>query len=411
MVRYGSNAVVGQSGGPTCAINSSLAGVISQALKEKNIHKIYGLANGIDGLLKERLYDLTEAFTGKDDDLKILQDTPGAALGSCRFKLPKPADDEKFYENLFSLLNKYEIGYFFYIGGNDSMDTTAKVSAYAKAHGIDINVVGVPKTVDNDLCGTDHCPGFGSAAKFVATTFAELSRDTAVYTQKCVTIVEIMGRDAGWLTAAVSLSNTEYTQGADLIYLPELPFDYVKFYSDIEKVWQTKPNVLVAVSEGIRLENGTYIGADGSNVDKFGHIQLSGAGKVLEHRVKEHFGCKVRSVELNTPQRCASHLSSLTDITESFEVGAHAVKSAIDGKSGVMAAIIRESDAPYNVSYAALDVQAIANQVKAVPREYINDKGNGITDEGLSYLRPLILGENTLTYKNGIPVHYIFPKI
>ncbi len=410
MIRYGNNVVVGQSGGPTCAINASLSGVIAGALKSSNIQKIYGMSNGIDGFLKEKLYDLTELFSGKKNDLNTLKNTPGAALGSCRFKLPK-LDDEDFYKNLFSLLKKYEIGYFFYIGGNDSMDTTAKVSSYARAHGIDINVIGIPKTVDNDLCGTDHCPGFGSAAKFVATVFAELRRDTAVYTQKCVTVVEVMGRDAGWLTASAALSSTEYTTGADLIYLPEVPFDYDNFFADIEKAWENHPDVLVAVSEGIRLENGTYIGADGSNVDKFGHVQLSGAGKVLEHKIKNHFGCKVRSVELNTLQRCASHISSLTDITESFEVGKYGVKAATEGNSGVMAAIIRTSDSPYSVDYRALDVLTIANAVKAVPREYINKDLNGITADGIEYLKPLIMGENPIEYKNGIPMHYIFPKI
>ncbi len=411
MIKFGNNAVVGQSGGPTAAINSSLSGVISLALKSEKIEKIYGMANGIDGLLNQRLYNLTEIFSGNEDTLDVLKNTPGAALGSCRFKLPAPSSDKEFYEKLFNILKKYEIGYFFYIGGNDSMDTTSKVSAYAEANGIDIKVVGVPKTVDNDLCGTDHTPGFGSAAKFVATTFAELSRDTAVYTQKCVTVVEVMGRDAGWLTAASALSNTDTSEGADLIYLPEIPFNYERFYTDIEKVWQSKPNVLVAISEGIRLDNGTYIGADGSNVDKFGHVQLSGAAKVLEYKIKERFGCKVRSVELNTPQRCASHLSSLTDINESFEVGAYAVKAATEGSCGVMAAIIRESDAPYAVSYKALDVQKIANQVKTVPREYINNDGNGITEAGINYLRPLIVGEVAIKYQNGIPMHYVFPKI
>jgi 6-phosphofructokinase 1 len=411
MIKFGNNAIVGQSGGPTAAINSSLCGVISGALQNNSIHKIYGMANGIDGFLKERLYDLTALFKDNKDDLEILKNTPGAALGSCRFKLPKIDADKEFYENLFSLLKKYEIGYFFYIGGNDSMDTTAKVSAYAKANGIDLKVVGVPKTVDNDLCGTDHTPGFGSAAKYVATTLAELKRDTAVYTQKCATVVEVMGRDAGWLTAAASLSNTAYTKGADLIYLPELPFSYDNFYADVEKVWNDHPDALIAVSEGIRLENGTYIGADGSNVDKFGHVQLSGAAAVLVAKLKERFGCKVRSIELNTPQRCASHCASLTDITESFEVGAHAVKAATSGETGVMAAIIRESDAPYTVSYKSLDVQTIANQVKAVPREYINNDGNGITESGVNYLRPLILGENEIKYQNGIPMQYIFPKI
>jgi 6-phosphofructokinase 1 len=220
-----------------------------------------------------------------------------------------------------------------------------------------------------------------------------------------------MGRDAGWLTAAASLSNTAYTKGADLIYLPELPFSYDNFYADVEKVWNDHPDALIAVSEGIRLENGTYIGADGSNVDKFGHVQLSGAAAVLVAKLKERFGCKVRSIELNTPQRCASHCASLTDITESFEVGAHAVKAATSGETGVMAAIIRDNDEPYSVSYQALDVQKIANQVKGVPAEYINNEGNGITDAGIKYLKPLIFGECDLKYSDGLPVHYIFPKI
>lgn len=411
MIRFGNNAVVGQSGGPTAAINASLAGVIDAAIKSDTIGKVYGMANGADGFMKERLYDLTSLFEGNDSDLSLLTNTPGAALGSCRFKLPKPEDDAVFYEKLFDLLKKYEIGYFFYIGGNDSMDTTAKVSAYAKEKGIDIKVVGVPKTVDNDLCGTDHTPGFGSAAKYVATVFAELRRDTAVYTQKCVTIVEVMGRDAGWLTASAALSKTKYTEGADLIYLPELPFSYDNIYADIEKVWESHPDVLVAVSEGVRLADGTYIGADSTNLDKFGHVQLSGAAKVLERRIKDKFGCKVRSVELNTPQRCASHIGSLTDITESFGVGAYAVSRAIEGETGVMAGIVRKSDAPYVTEYKTFDIKTIANKVKAVPSVYINNEGNGITEAGLAYLRPLIAGETKPKYDNGIPMHYIFPKI
>lgn len=411
MIKYGNNAVVGQSGGPTSAINASLAGVINTALKSSEIGKLYGMANGADGFIKERLYDLTSLFKGNDADLALLTNTPGAALGSCRFKLPKASDDAEFYENLFSLFKKYEIGYFFYIGGNDSMDTTAKVSAYAKEKGVDIKVVGVPKTVDNDLCGTDHTPGFGSAAKYVATVFAELRRDTAVYTQKCVTIVEVMGRDAGWLTASAALSKTKYTDGADLIYLPEIPFSYDKVYADIEKVWETHPDVLIAVSEGVRLADGTYIGADSTNLDKFGHVQLSGAAKVLERRIKDKFGCKVRSVELNTPQRCASHIGSLTDITESFGVGSYAVESAIKGETGVMAGIVRTDDTPYTTTYKMFDIKTIANMVKAVPSEYINNEGNGITEAGLTYLRPLIAGETKPKYESGIPMHYIFPKI
>ena len=408
MLKYGNNAVVGQSGGPTAAINSSLAGVISAALESENIRKIYGMKSGIEGFLNEQMYDLSAIFDGNEHELETLTNTPGAALGSCRFKLPDPDKDELFYEKLFALLKKYEIGYFFYIGGNDSMDTTAKVSAYAKKKSIDIKVVGVPKTVDNDLCGTDHTPGFGSAAKYVSTVFAELRRDTAVYKQKCVTVVEVMGRDAGWLTASAVLSKTAYTEGVDLIYLPELPFSYEMVFSDIENVWKNHPDVLIAVSEGVRLADGTYIGADDAKLDKFGHVQLSGAAKVLEQKIKERFGCKVRSVELNTPQRCASHMASLTDITESFGVGSHAVKCATNGQTAVMAAIVRTSDEPYAVEYKTFDIKDVANMVKPVPREYINEQGNGITELGIKYLRPLIIGETNQRFESGIPVHFIF---
>ncbi len=408
MIKFGNNAVVGQSGGPTSAINASLAGVIEAALRAKEIKILYGMANGIDGFISEKLFNLTSKFENSPEDLELLRFTPGAALGSCRMKLPSPEADEAFYEKLFSLFQKYEIGYFFYIGGNDSMDTTAKVSAYALKKGIDLKVVGVPKTVDNDLCGTDHTPGFGSAAKFVATTVAELRRDTAVYTQKCVTIVEIMGRDAGWLTAAASLANTGFSSGADLIYLPERAFDYEKCFADIEKCFDSRSNVLIAISEGLRLSDGRYLGADSEKVDKFGHVQLSGAAKVLEEKIKSRFSCKVRSIELNTPQRCGVHNASLTDITESSNLGGFAVERALSGESGVMAGLVRISDNPYKCEYRTFEVSQIANKVKGVPDEYINADANGITDEGISYLRPLILGECKIIYREGIPAHYIF---
>ncbi len=408
MIKFGNNAVVGQSGGPTAAINASLAGVIEASLASSEINILYGMANGIDGFLSEKLYDLSAKFDEKPDDIELLRLTPGAALGSCRMKLPSPDSDEAFYENLFALLKKYEIGYFFYIGGNDSMDTTAKVSAYAAKKGVDIKVVGVPKTVDNDLCGTDHTPGFGSAAKFVATTIAELRRDTAVYTQKCVTIVEIMGRDAGWLTASASLAKTDFATGADLIYLPERAFDYEKCFADIERCFENRADVLIAISEGVRLADGRYLGADSEKVDKFGHVQLSGAAKVLEQKIKEHFSCKVRSVELNTPQRCGAHNASLTDITESSALGSFAVRRAVAGESGVMAGLTRVSDTPYACDYRTFDVSEIANQVKGVPNSYINAESNGITTAGVNYLRPLIQGECAVIYRDGIPAHYIF---
>ena len=407
---YGKNALVGQSGGPTAAINASLAGVISEWL-ERQSGTLYGMANGITGILDERLYDLNALFGGKKEDLDLLKLTPAAALGSCRKKLPALGTDDKFYENLFCLFEKYEIGYFFYIGGNDSMDTVAKLSAYADEKDIDVKFVGIPKTVDNDLCGTDHTPGFGSAAKYVASVCAETKRDTAVYTQKAVTVIEIMGRDAGWLTASASLAKTKYTSGPDLIYLPEVPFSFEQCFKDVENCWKNAPDVLIAVSEGIRYADGSYVSADPTKLDTFGHAMLCGAANTVKNKVEEHFGCKVRSIELNTPQRAAGHSLSLTDITESFNVGAFGVREALAGKTGIMAATVRVSDTPYTAENASFPVSEIANQVKDVPREYINAEGNGITEAGLTYLRPLILGECALPYSDGVPMHYIFEKI
>ncbi len=410
MKTYGKNALVGQSGGPTAAINASLSGVIAEWL-EKQSGILYGMSNGITGILSERLYNLTEIFSEKRGDLERLKLTPAAALGSCRKKLPPYESDGQFYETLFGLFEKYEIGYFFYIGGNDSMDTVDKLFAYAEAHDIDVKFVGIPKTVDNDLCGTDHTPGFGSAAKFIASVCAETKRDTAVYTQKSVTVIEIMGRDAGWLTASAALAKTEYTDGPDLIYLPEVPFSFTQCFIDIEKCWEKAPDVLIAVSEGIRGKDGSYISADSTKKDTFGHAALCGAANAVKNRVSEHFGCKVRSIEVNTPQRCAGHCLSLTDINEAVSVGAFGVREAISGKSGIMAATVRVSDNPYTVKNASFPVCEIANKVKAVPREFINADGNGITEAGLAYLRPLILGECSLSYSDGVPIHYVFPKI
>lgn len=407
---YGKNALVGQSGGPTAAINASLSGVIAEWL-EKQSGTLYGMANGITGILDERLYNLTEIFREKRGDIELLKLTPAAALGSCRKKLPSYEKDAEFYTELFGLFEKYEIGYFFYIGGNDSMDTVDKLSAYANVNGIDIKFVGIPKTVDNDLCGTDHTPGFGSAAKFIASVCAETKRDTAVYTQKSVTVIEIMGRDAGWLTASAALAKTKYADGPDLIYLPEAPFSFAQCFKDIEKCWESSPDVLIAVSEGIRDKDGSYISADSSKKDTFGHAMLCGAANAVKNRVEEHFGCKVRAIEVNTPQRAAGHCLSLTDINESFNVGAFGVREALSGKSGIMAATVRVSDTPYSVKNASFPVSEIANKVKEVPRDFINADGNYVTEKALTYLRPLILGECTLTYSDGVPMHYVFPKI
>jgi len=405
------NAIVGQSGGPTAAINATLSGVIKGAFKAQEkgiINKLYGMRNGMEGLLKEDLVDLFERFSDKDD-LEVLEATPAAALGSCRKKMKSPEADPDTYERLLEIFKKYDIRYFFYIGGNDSMDTVHKLSDFAAKNEYEIRVVGVPKTIDNDLMATDHTPGFGSAAKYVATTVKEIQRDISVYTMKAVTIVEIMGRDAGWLTAASALTKLSGGKAPDLIYLPEKAFDPERFIEDIKLCFEDHPALVVAISEGIKFENGRYVGegTDGRGVDAFGHTALAGAGKVLEALVKEKLGCKVRSIELSLTQRCAAHCASKTDIDESVMVGRGAVFAAIDGKSGVMMTINRDSDSPYSVHISSQDISKIANEVKHVPEEYINEKANGITDEGLRYLAPLIIGELNCKYENGLPKHLI----
>ncbi len=401
------NAIVGQSGGPTAAINATLAGVIRGAFEHSDvIEKIYGMRNGIEGFLEERIVDLSEFF--KDETkLDTLELTPAAALGSCRKKLRSFESDGETYERVLSLFKKYDIRYFFYIGGNDSMDTVLKLSKFMKDHSYQMRIIGVPKTVDNDLAATDHTPGFGSAAKFVATTMKEILRDVNVYTVKSVTIVEVMGRDAGWLTASAALPALSGGVGPDLVYLPESVFDIEKFLEDVKGCLADHPAVLVAVSEGIKLVDGEYVGASGRVVDAFGHKALSGAGKVLENIVKERIGCKVRSIELNLPQRCAAHIASLTDIKESVGVGKAAIKCALSGKTAQMMTISRKDEAEYSVIYGNADISEIANAVKSVPKEYINAEGNGVTAECLDYLAPLIVGEVFPKYENGMPVHIV----
>ncbi len=407
-------ALVGQSGGPTAAINATLAGVIKGAVENNEaITKLYGMRNGIEGFLNERIIDLSEIFStesGAADMEKLyeLSATPAAALGSCRKKLPKPSEDKAFFENLIALFKKYDIRYFFYIGGNDSMDTVAKLTAYLSECDYEMRVMGVPKTIDNDLAGTDHTPGFGSAAKYIAATVSEIIRDCAVYTVPAVTIVEIMGRDAGWLTASAGIPALLGKQAPDYIYLPEVPFSMEAFLSDVRVALEKHPNVVIAVSEGVRDENGRYAGesAQSGVLDAFGHKYLSGTGKALEMAVKNEIGCKVRSVELNISQRCAAHLQSATDISESRGVGEAAVVSAVSGKSGCMMAMNR-SEGEYSISFVAKEIAGIANAVRSVPRSMINEKGNYVTDECLEYILPLIQGEVTNKYENGIPVHTV----
>lgn len=401
-------AVIGQSGGPTSAINATLAGVISGCLSD-GFDKIYGMRNGIEGFLNEEFIDLKEYFDSPEcEALESLSHTPAAALGSCRKKI----NSDELCARMFEIFEKYSINYFFYIGGNDSMDAVSKLTDYAKRHDKSgVHFVGVPKTIDNDLVLTDHTPGFGSAAKYIATSCQELVRDCSVYKVPAVTIIEIMGRDAGWLTTSSALSKAICGEGVDLIYLPEVHFCKEKFIDDINSLLASgeKPYILVAVSEGIRDKDGKYVAEDAMSgaVDSFGHKYLAGTGKYLENLVRDRIGCKVRSIELNLLQRCASHVASKCDIDESRLVGKSAVEFASrDGLSGVMAAFVRDGD--YHVSVSPFDVCEIANKVKCVPREYINDKGNGVTDECIKYLLPLIQGELDIKYENGIPVHFKF---
>ena len=405
------NAIVGQSGGPTAAINATLAGVIRGALDCPAIETLYGARNGVEGMLKETLINLSEIFAGEEGEhqLQLLENTPAAALGSCRKKLAKYEDDPAQYDQLFALFTKYNIRYFFYIGGNDSMDTVAKLSRAAELRNYPLRVMGVPKTIDNDVAGTDHTPGYGSAAKYIAASMQEILRDCAVYTVKAVTIVEIMGRDAGWLTAAAALPAVNGT-APDLIYLPERPFDYDRFFADVQAALNDHPNVVIAVSEGLRTADGTYVGegAQSGATDVFGHKYLSGTGKALEIAVKEKLGCKVRSVELNILQRCASHIASATDLCESVRVGRAAVEAAANGITGRMMNFRRLPTPEYAVEIGSEDVQKIANAVRTVPDAFINAAGNGITEAGIEHILPLIQGEPSLEYENGLPKIFRF---
>lgn len=399
-----SNCMVAQSGGPTVAINASLAGVIAGVRQSGKYDVCYGAINGILGILNERFLNLTEVVND-DEKLERLKVTPAMYLGSCRHKLPNYKDDDSPYVFIFNQFVKMNIKAFFYIGGNDSMDTVLKLSDYAAKINSDIRIIGIPKTIDNDLCMIDHTPGFGSAAKYIASTMLEVAHDTFIYAVKSVTIVEIMGRDAGWLTASSALARNRYNTAPHLIYLPEVAFDKEQFLNDIREKLKTLNNVIVAVSEGIRDENGDYITASKAVADQFGHQQLSGAGKALEFLVKENIGVKVRSVEVNVLQRCAAHMASKTDLDESFTLGKKAVSLAEEGITASMVILERISNMPYQVRYDHAPIAGIANEAKSIPREWINEAGNDIMPELYDYLKPLIQGEITVSYKDGIPVY------
>lgn len=395
------NIAIAQSGGPTAAINSSLCGVFDEAEKYNEIGRIYGSLNGIEGILNDNLIDLKEVLIAENDK-QLLKRTPSTVLGSCRFKLKNSSDDDSDYKRITQTFAKYDIKAFFYIGGNDSMDTVMKLDAYFRENHIDIKVVGVPKTIDNDLPLTDHTPGFGSAAKYVATTLQEIIRDSRVYSIPSVTIVEIMGRDAGWLTASSCVLRANGEPAPHLIYLPESDFSQERYLEDVKKISERYKAVIVAVSEGI-----DCLASRSEATDAFGHKYLSGVGKYLEELTRDHMGCKVRSIELNVMQRCGSHIASLTDLDEAWRIGAAAVNEALKyGGSGVMMGFRRISNNPYRVGIAPLDVRECANKAKYFPKEWITPEGNNVTIDALNYFLPLIQGEPKIDYRNGIPVHF-----
>lgn len=407
------NVIVGQSGGPTAAINSSLAGVYRTAI-DRGAPKVYGMLHGIQGLLDEKYIDLSEHIRN-DLDVELLKRTPSAYLGSCRFKLPEIHESMESYEKIFEILNKLDIESFIYIGGNDSMDTIKKLSDYAIVKGYPTKFIGVPKTIDNDLALTDHTPGYGSAAKYIGTSTKEIIRDSnaLIYEKGLATIIEIMGRNAGWLTGAAALSEGEDCDGPDFIYLPEVPFDMDDFISRVRQLLKTQNSIVAAVSEGIKLADGRYVCelTDGIDfVDAFGHKQLTGTANYLARRISQEIGCKTRGIELSTLQRSASHLASRIDILEGVQVGGAAVKAADEGDTGEMVILKRISDDPYQCTTELRNVHKVSNVEKTVPREWITEDGTYVTDEFIGYVRPLIQGDVSPVMVDGIPRHLYHSK-
>ena len=393
-------AVIGQSGGPSSVINASAYGVIKTALESDCITAVYGAHHGIVGVLNDRLMDMS-----KEDprELELLPYTPSSALGSCRYKIADPDVDDTDYKRILEVFQKHNVRYFFYNGGNDSMDTCNKISRYMKKVGYECRVFGVPKTIDNDLYGTDHCPGFASAAKYIATSVMEVSRDSKVYDKGMVTIVECMGRHAGWLTAAAALCNST-GDGPDLIYLPEIDFTMEQFLADVKRVYHEKNNCIVAVSEGAHYADGSFVSeAKTSGTDGFGHAQLGGLAARLADAVKSELGVKVRGIELSLLQRCAAHQASLTDIEESFNSGKIAVESAIAGQTGKMVGFVCDREGGYVCHYELFDLEKVANYEKKVPLEWITPDGCNVTEDFIRYCAPLVQGETKLRYENGLP--------
>ena len=403
------SCIFGQSGGPTAVINASAYGVISAALDAEEITTVYGAAHGIRGVLDDKLYIMDEEDPA---ELKLLLNTPSSELGSCRYKIADPEKDDTDYKRILEIFKKYNVRYFFYNGGNDSMDTCSKISRYMESVGYECRVMGVPKTIDNDLFGTDHCPGFASAAKYIATSIMEINKDARVYDNGMITVVEIMGRHAGWLAASAALA-TEFGSGPDLIYLPELDFDMDKFLADVDKVYKANGKVLVAVSEGIHYADGSFVSeAKTSATDGFGHAQLGGLATMLAEIVKKHTGAKVRGIELSLLQRCGAHLASKTDIDEAFGAGQEAVKQAVAGTSGKMVAFEREYiDGKYHCKMTLIPLSSVANYEKKVPLEWINADGNGLKHEFIDYVLPLIQGEPELPLECSLPRYARLKKV
>ena len=394
-------AILGQSGGPTSVINASAAGVFIEALKHEEITHVYGAKHGIKGILEEQFYDIS-----KEDltELELLKTTPSSSIGSVRYKLKNIEKDPSDYFKLLEIFKKYNIRYFFYNGGNDSMDTANKISNFFQEHNYECRVMGVPKTIDNDLYGTDYTPGFGSAAKYVATTLMELYHDARVYDTKMCTVVEIMGRNAGWLTAAAQLA-VEKGQGPDLIYLPEMVFDYDDFLEDVGKILEKRGNVIVAISEGLQDKDGKYIPEHFSDLstDSFGHAQLGGAATILADEVAKNYDVKVRGIEFSLIQRSAQHLASEVDVNEAFEAGSEAVRQALAGKTDYMIGFERVSSNPYKINYILIPLDKVANTEKKVPLEWIKPRGQGLTKEFVEYALPLIQGDKKAPLEDGLP--------
>ena len=401
------NLIVGQSGGPTAVINSSLAGVYETA-KNLGVNKVYGMLYGIEGLLQEKMVDLDDML-GDIMSIELLKRTPSSYLGSCRCKLPTPEQDESVYDTLFRLCDKYEIGALLYIGGNDSMDTIAKLSAYGARIRSKVRFIGVPKTIDNDLMLTDHTPGYGSAAKYIATILKEVIADASVYDIRSVTVAEIMGRHAGWLAGAACMAAGPDCDGPDMILLPEVPFDPENFLKRVDDLQKSKSNVIIAASEGVKTADGTFLCdlvSTAGQLDAFGHKAiLSGTSRYLADLIHDNLGCKTRAIEFSTLQRCASHLSSRVDVSEAYQVGGAAVTAALAGESGKMASLKRLASRPYHCITEMIDINAVANFEKTVPLNWITPDGTHVTKEFYEYVRPLIQSELTPIYVNGTPRH------